>query len=228
MKRAGIAFGLCLLSWTAGAAAPENLYIWPDGAAQVARSGEPKEQDLRRGEQHFIRNITQASVDVWLPDPARADGSAMVVCPGGAFRFLTMSTEGEGIAQWLNARGSAAFVLHYRLKPTPRWNPLFIGKMLFELPPLLSGKAITSDPSSFMVYAPPAIADGEQALRFVRGQAARWHLDPHRIGIAGFSAGGVVALGASLTHDAQARPDYSAALYSGASAGTLPRSSGPL
>lgn len=229
MRRACVASALCLLSWTAGAAAPENLYIWPDGAAQVAKSGAPKEQELRRGEQHFVRNVNQASVDVWLPDPARADGSAMVVCPGGAFRFLTMTTEGEGIARWLNTRGSAAFVLHYRLKHTPDSNPLFFAKMLVELPPLLSGKTIISDPSSFAVYAPPAIADGEQALRFVRGQAARWRLDPRRIGIAGFSAGGVVALGASLTRDAQARPDYSAALYSGPlELGRVPADAPPL
>lgn len=233
MKRAALAAaGLCLLAQAARAespSAPENLYIWPDGAARVAQSGEPKEQELRHGEQHFIRNVTQASVDVWLPDAAKAGGMAMVVCPGGAFRFLTMTTEGEGIARWLNARGIAAFVLHYRLKQTPHSDWLFLGKMLFELPPLLSGKAITADPSAFAVYAPPAIADGAQALRMVRGQAARWHLDPHRIGIAGFSAGGVVALGASLGGEAQARPDFTAALYSGPlDLGKVPADAPPL
>lgn len=230
MTRLGLAMLAAALVWqAAGADAPPapqpNLPIWPDGAAQ----GAPREQETRKGEERFVRNVAQASIDVWLPDPATASGMALVVCPGGAFRFLTMTAEGDGIARWLNARGIAAFVLHYRLKQTPRSDLLFFLRMLFELPPLLSGKALVSDPSSFAAYAPPAIADGAQALRFVRGQAARWRLDPQRIGIAGFSAGGVVALGASLSGEAQARPDFTAALYSGPlQLGKVPADAPPL
>jgi acetyl esterase/lipase len=192
-------------------AAPPNLYVWPNGAAAVVKSGEPKEQDFGSSDQPMVRNVTQASIDVYLPDPAAAKGGAMLVCPGGAFYFLTMQNEGIKIARWLNARGTAAFVLHYRLRPTPRWAPLFYLKMIWVLPPLLSGKSTKAiEPDAL-----PPIADGEQAMRYIRGRAAEWHLDPRKIGVVGFSAGGMVAVGTALTRDAQARPDFAASLYSG-------------
>jgi acetyl esterase/lipase len=195
----------------APAAVPLNLYIWPDADVAVAKSGEPKEQDFGSSDEPMVRNVTQASVDVYLPDPATAKGGAMLVCPGGAFYFLTMQNEGIKIAHWLNARGTAAFVLHYRLRPTPRWAPAFYLKMLFVLPSLLSGKSTKSiEPDAL-----PAVADGEQAMRYIRSHSADWHLDPQRIGVTGFSAGGMVAVGTALTRDAQARPDFAAALYSG-------------
>jgi acetyl esterase/lipase len=206
----------CLL-WAAGAsAAPLNLPIWPDPAAAGGEPGEPREQDSTASwHEHFIRNVRQASIDVYLPDPSpdssRTSGTGMVVCPGGAFRFLTMEGEGERIAHWLNARGIAAFVLHYRLKPTPHSELLFLLQMLYELPPLLNGSKV----GEIKPLAGPAIADGVQALRFVRARAAQWQLKPGRLGMIGFSAGGMVALGTSLTTQAQDRPDFSAAIYSG-------------
>jgi acetyl esterase/lipase len=195
----------------APAASPPNLYVWPDAAAALVKSGEPKEQDFGSRDQPMVRNVIQASVDVYLPEPGAASHGGLLVCPGGAFYFLTMQPEGIRIAHWLNARGLAAFVLHYRLRPTPRSTPLFYLKMLFALPPLLSGKST----NSIKPDALPAIADGEQAMRFIRSRAAGWGLDPQRIGIVGFSAGGMVAVGTALTRDPQARPGFTAALYSG-------------
>lgn len=219
---------LAALLWAAGAwagAPPRNVEIWPQAAPQA---GEAREQDSVIKGRRFVRNVTRASLDVYLPSDAAADGSAVVVCPGGAFRFLNMSDEGERIARWLNARGVAAFVLHYRLKHTPQSDFLFFAKMLFELPPLLSGKAL-DDPAQFKVYEPPAVDDGRQALRWLRGQAAQWHLAADRIGIAGFSAGGVVALGTALAPQAEARPDFVAALYSGpVDTGHVPADAPPL
>lgn len=211
------------------AAAPLNLPIWPDAAAAGADSTAPKEQEsVASWHERFIRNVTQASVDVYLPESSRANGGAMIVCPGGGFRFLTMEGEGEQVEHWLNQRGIAAFILHYRLKPTPRSDLLFYLRMLIELPPLLSGKAI-NDPKAFAMFAPPAIADGTQAVRFVRSRAEQWHLAPDRIGMLGFSAGGVVAVGASLATDARDRPDFTAALYSGPlDTGPVPADAPPL
>ncbi len=204
-------------------AGPRNLAIWPGSAP----AGEAEEASTLRG-QSFVRNVVRASVDAYLPEPSRANGGALVVCPGGAFRFLNIGEEGSRIAQWLNGKGYAAFVLHYRLKPTPRSDLLFVLNMLFELPPLLSGKAIM-DRDSFLAYADPAIADGRQALRFVRDHAQAWRIDPKRIGMVGFSAGGVVALGASVGGDPAARPDFSAAIYSGpVELGRVPPDAPPL
>jgi len=214
------------LLWAAGvSAAPLNLPIWPDAAA-AAGSGEPSEQDSTASwHEHFVRNVRRASLDVYLPDASKATGTGMIVCPGGAFRFLTMEGEGERIAQWLNDRGIAAFILHYRLKPTARSELLFLAQMLYQLPPLLNGSKV----DEIKPLATPAIADGVQAVRFVRGRAGQWQLAPDRIGMIGFSAGGMVTLGTSLTPEVHNRPDFSAAIYSGPlDLGRVPADAPPL
>jgi len=214
-----------LLCAAAALAAPLNLPIWPDAPAG-ADSGEPREQDSTAGwHEHYVRNVRQASIDVYLPDAAKATGTGIIICPGGAFRFLTMEGEGERIAHWLNDRGIAGFILHYRLKPTAHSEFLFLLEMLHELPPLLDGSKI----GEIAPLATPAIADGVQSVRFVRARAAQWHLAPDRIGMMGFSAGGMVTIGTSLTADVHDRPDFSAAMYSGPlDVGHVPANAPPL
>lgn len=185
-----------------------GVRIWPGQAGSDA----PIEQELAATENHprFLRNVREATVDVYLPEASPPRG-ALVVCPGGGFRFLNIDEEGTEVARWLNGQGYAAVVLHYRLKPTPTSDWLFFAKMLIELPLLLRGWGL----GDFKAIAEPAIADAAQALRYVRGQSAQWQLQSSRVGIAGFSAGGMVAVGASLIADARHRPDYTAAFYSG-------------
>ena len=70
----------------------------------------------------FVRNVSRATLTPFLPDPAKANGAAVIVAPGGAFRILSMGNECWEVAQALNERGVAAFVLKYRLLPTaPDW-----------------------------------------------------------------------------------------------------------
>src|ERR1041384_1253901 len=70
----------------------------------------------------FVRNVSRATLTPFLPDPAKANGTAVIVAPGGGFRILSMGNEGWEVAQALNERGIAAFVLKYRLLPTePDW-----------------------------------------------------------------------------------------------------------
>lgn len=185
-----------------------GVRIWPGQAG----SDEPIEQELAATEKHprFLRNVREATVDVYLPEVSPPRG-ALVVCPGGGFRFLNIDEEGTEVARWLSGQGFAAVVLHYRLKPTPRSDWLFFARMLVELPLLIRGWGI----NGLKPLATPAIADATQALRYVRGQAVQWRVSSNRVGIIGFSAGGMVALGASLAADARSRPDYTAAFYSG-------------
>lgn len=73
----------------------------------------------------FARNVSTATLTPFLPDPAKATGAAVIVAPGGGFRSLSMSNEGWDVAKALAARGIAAFVLKYRLNPTPAGLPDF-------------------------------------------------------------------------------------------------------
>ncbi|HYZ84500.1 MAG TPA: alpha/beta hydrolase [Bryobacteraceae bacterium] len=118
--------------------------------------------------------IHNPSITVYLPKPGASTGTAMVVAPGGGHRYLYMH-EGYDIGEWLASKGVAAFVLKYRL-----------------------GR---EEGSPYKVDVHPQL-DAKRAIRMIRSRAKEWNVDPDRIGIMGFSAGGEVALRTSLTYDA--------------------------
>jgi acetyl esterase/lipase len=121
-----------------------------------------------------ISNVIQPTLTVFVPAPGTANGTAVVICPGGGYSRLSIDHEGYDVARRLNEMGITAFVLKYRL-PNDQSQP---------------DKAI----------AP--LLDAQQALRLVREQAAKYQLRPERIGILGFSAGGHLAATAG-THFAR-------------------------
>ncbi len=144
-----------------------------------------------------IRQVQKPDIAVFLPSKKNATGEAVVICPGGGYRILAYDWEGSDIARWLNSRGVAAFVLKYRL-PGARNN-------------------ITPHLSPLM--------DAQRAMRLVRYHAAAWNIDPERVGIMGFSAGGHLASTLSTHHDQgdpgspdpvdrlSCRPDFSILVY---------------
>jgi acetyl esterase/lipase len=156
----------------------------------------------------------------------------MIVAPGGAFHFLMVDHEGYDMARWLVERGITAGVLKYRLAPTPE-NDAEMEAFRTGLQARL-GRAQPTDtepPDRDAAYDARRWGeeDGRQAIRFVRAHADAWSVDPHRIGIAGFSAGGGVAMGPVFEHDAQSRPDFAAAIYPAYRAGqTVPEDAPPL
>lgn len=153
--------------------------------------------------------------------PAQRDGpgTAVIVAPGGAFHFLMMNHEGYDVARWLAKLGVTAFVLKYRVQHTPEADadmPAFLEELGKKLPIVTQTEI---DPP--MTYAPAEEArlwgeeDGRQAIRFLRHKATELGIDPHRIGIMGFSAGGGIAINAILEHDSLSRPDFAAGIYPG-------------
>ena len=144
-----------------------------------------------------VANVTRPVLIPYLPDPAKATGTAVVVCPGGGFRWLAMEHEGVQVAQYLNSVGVAAFILKYRLARTGDSGEK-------DLPTMAERRKVA---------IPLAVADGLQAIRLVRGRAAEWGLSKDRIGIIGFSAGGYVAAAAAFQYDAASRPDFAAPIY---------------
>jgi acetyl esterase/lipase len=158
------------------ALAAERLSLWPNQAPV--------------GDGSF--QAANASITVHRPDAGRANGAAVVICPGGGYGRLVVGPEGHGIAQWLVGHGVAGVVLEYRL---PHGKPLL---------PLL---------------------DAQRAIRTVRANAKQWHIDPSRIGIMGFSAGGHLASTAATHFDGgdpgaadpidrvSCRPDFAVLVY---------------
>ncbi|QGP81098.1 alpha/beta hydrolase [Sphingobium sp. CAP-1] len=156
-----------------------------------------------------VRNTTEASLIPVLPDPARATGTAIVVAPGGGFMTLAWDMEGMQVAHMLADHGIAAFVLKYRLDPTPRDWPGF-ARILRERMTGWIGK-----PGEGLRIATPAyaVADGIAALKLVRSRAAEWRIDPARVGMMGFSAGARTTLRVTIDAAAADRPAFAGMLY---------------
>ena len=113
---------------------------------------------------YWVKNINNPSITVYLPPKEKATGAAVVICPGGGHRELVFNAEGEDPARYLNTLGVAAFALKYRLG-REEGSPYKIDN---------------------------AREDGQRAMRLVRSRATEWNIDPNRIGMMGFSAGGEV------------------------------------
>lgn len=189
------------------------IQLWP-GVAPGAEDWEQQQQDTKAiwGDR-IVRNVVSPTLEIFAPDAAKANGTAIVVAPGGAFRFLSIDSEGTQVAQWLAEQGIAAFVLRYRLGETVASDALFMGQVFAILAPLFKpGPALMDDMKR---YGPPAVADGRRALKLLRERAADYGIAKGRLGFLGFSAGGVVGTGTALSTDANERPDFFAAIYPG-------------
>ena len=160
----------------------------------------------------MVRNVVEPGVTVYLPSPALATGTAVIIAPGGAFRFLSWEMEGTMVADWLKQRGVAAFVLRYRLSDTGTEEEF---QKVQARPPVrpAPGAGRPAPPPGRTEIQAMAAADGLQAIRVVREHAAEWHISPDRIGIMGFSAGGYVAMKAALDYTPETRPDFAGSIY---------------
>jgi acetyl esterase/lipase len=189
---------------------PAVIALWPEEIPGTGLWTEREQETLYPSPRfnnlvknlRVVRNIPQPTLTVYLPVPSVANGTAVIICPGGGFQCLPIDHEGTDVAHWLQSRGVAAGVLRYRLLPTAPHDDDFLQQL--QRPDL----------QQMMSHAPLAVLDGKQALRVVRKQAALWGIDPQRIGILGFSAGGVVATGVAVQDEPDSRPNFVASMYS--------------
>lgn len=183
---------------------PAPVPLWPNGASgSEARKDEPE-----KVVGNSVSNIHFPTLTVYLPPKDKATGVGIIVCPGGGHRNLVMQKEGYDIAGWLSARGIAAFVIKNRLAnddATPAGTP--------------QPYTVERD----------ALADAQRAIRLVRSRASEWGIDPTKVGIMGFSAGGELTGCAAMHPDAgnpnaadpidrlDARPAFQGLIYPGQS-----------
>ena len=167
----------------------------------------PPENWFRMNGDLNVRNVSAATLTPFLPAADKATGTAVIVAPGGGFLGLAIETEGHAVARWLADHGIAAFVLKYRLLPTPGDFGTFEREMV-------AGR--TGKPSSLRPpQDTPAFSrdDARAALALVRTRAQSWKIDPARIGMMGFSAGAFTTLSATLDAPAAERPAFIAPIY---------------
>ena len=186
-------------------AQPAVIPLWTDGEIITTGWDQPEEIAYLKDGLKVIRNVVTPTLTAYLPDPGTANGTAVIVAPGGAYHFLAFEHEGIEVARWLNARGIAAFMLKYRLVQTGDDFPQCVDEHL-------SDQAKRDE--LFTPLFPMITADGCQAVRLVRQHAAEWGIAPDRVGIMGFSAGGSVTLSTALHYQPDSRPDFAAPIYS--------------
>lgn len=172
------------------------------------------------GEVTNIQKVTDPSITVSLPDADKATGAAAIVCPGGALISLSWDTEFRQIAQWLNARGIAAIGLKYRLRAGfPDMSKVDQTKGMprrITVTEFADIKNANANPSVLIGGDPEidnSINDALEAMRLVKAHAAEWHIDPAKIGYMGYSAGGGVAIGATVKSTPELMPAFLCSLY---------------
>jgi len=170
----------------------------------------------------FTRNVTEATLTPFLPEPGKATGTAVIVAPGGAFRVLSMENEGWDVARALARRGVAAFVLKYRLNQTQADLAEFEESMSQALASTNLG-ALSAEQAAPNLSL--QVADAEASFALVRSRAEEWQIDPERIGMIGFSAGAMLTMATEYAGE-NANPAFVGNIY-GPMAPTQAKSDSP-
>ncbi len=187
------------------AQAPLVLPVWPGKTIGDSGTFGPERvrtpQDAPTRDAKWITSVTKPTITVFRPPTAKNTGVAMIVCPGGGYWNLAIDKEGDEVAAWLNKQGMTGIVLKYRVPRRPG-----------QPEPL---------------PAPGPLLDAQRAVSLVRTRAAEWGIDPNRIGIVGFSAGGHLAVTTATYFDKRSyepidevdktscRPDFAVSIYPG-------------
>jgi acetyl esterase/lipase len=167
-----------------------------------APGSESRAAEPEKAEGSNVFNIHRPSIMPFVPEADKSTGTAVIICPGGGHSKLCLGHEGYALAEWFRDHGIAAFVLKYRL---------------------------AREKGSTYTIQDHAMADARRAIRLIRSRAGEWHIQPDRIGILGFSAGGELAAFAAMKNDPgqkdaadlieqqSSRPDFQGLIYPGTS-----------
>ncbi len=192
----------------------QQIPIWPEGKMPDALSA-PKQEYITTITHPLIAgkpfkevwDVTQPTMTIYTPK-TKNTGAAIVVFPGGGFHALAIDLEGMEICHWLTSKGITCVLLKYRVPNSgPNWD--------------------TGCNCEVQPKAPAALEDAQRTMGLLRFNAAKWHINPHKIGVMGFSAGGFMVADISTHYNERAytpideidkescRPDFAVALYPG-------------
>ncbi len=200
-----------IVAWSAAAAEPMIVEIWPgkvpDESGQIGpERGRMSPQLVRKEVEvteptRMITDVTKPAISIYWPSKEKETGTAILICPGGGYWNLYWELEGEEVAIWLNSIGVTGIILKYRVPRRP--------------------DETKGEP------ARRPLQDAQRAVSLVRSRATEWAINPSRIGIVGFSAGGHLAIATATSFDkrtyepidevdkSSCRPDFAIPVYSG-------------
>jgi endo-1,4-beta-xylanase len=200
-----ILFALAACAMLAVAQTPLAIPIWPPGTLSADAASQPEVVTENAAHEHTVANVHNPTITPYLPPSEKATGVAVVIAPGGGHRFLSIDHEGYDVGKWLASIGVAGFVLKYRLA--------------------------RAENSPYTVE--DAVRDASRAIRTIRGRAGEWRVNPGKVGVLGFSAGGEVAVLAATKFDGgnpesadpierqSSRPDFQVLIYPGVQAANI-------
>jgi acetyl esterase/lipase len=191
----GIALGFLLLSGIFSSSAQNQVIpLWNKIPDEIKAADYKEKESITDGKLQSTTQVTIPTLSIFIPKDAKPNQTAVIICPGGGYMHLAFDKEGTKVAEWFNSLGIVAFVLKYRLP-----NDL-----------IMKNKIVGP------------LQDAQEAVRYVRQNAAKLNIDPNKIGILGFSAGGHLASTLSTHYDdkvyestykVSARPDFSILMY---------------
>ena len=201
----------CVAAPAVGADKPLVVELWPGkapdetgtiGAEKVVMSPRLARKQVEVTEPtRMVTNVTKPTLTIYRPSKEKDTGAAVLICPGGGYWNLYWQLEGEEVAAWLNSLGVTGIILKYRVPRRP------------------------DEPRGEPARRP--LQDAQRAVRLVRSRAKEWGIDPKRIGMVGFSAGGHLAFATATSFDKRTyppgdaidkldcRPDFAILVYSG-------------
>ncbi|WP_295925666.1 alpha/beta hydrolase [uncultured Xanthomonas sp.] len=197
----------------ASAAGGMVIPLYPPGS--LPSLGVPEVRDTVESGETLIYDVSVPTLELYRPAPGRANGTAMIVAPGGGFVALGYTYGGTDVARALASHGITAFVLKYRTIRSGN-GPMRMPAVHLKEMDLVIARANSGTPVEMPPFAgePHAIEDGARALAIVRQRAGEWGIDPKRIGFIGFSSGAYLAVDLAVGSKAS-RPDFVALIYGG-------------
>ncbi|HET9826486.1 MAG TPA: alpha/beta hydrolase [Chitinophagaceae bacterium] len=200
----GFLFISLLLTYYLSVGQDSAIHLYK-GVAPGSESWTWNEKVVKVSDMTVVLDVSKPTLIPYLP--AKPNGTAIIIAPGGAFHALAIDHEGSKVAQWLNEKGITAFVLKYRLSHDDPGHPEnnFVN--------LLQTKQFKKLDSINAVVVPLAMQDGLTAMKYVRDHAAQYKIDPNKIGFMGFSAGGTVTMSVVYNATDQNRPNFVAPIY---------------
>jgi acetyl esterase/lipase len=199
---------LCIaLSLVAVASAQDVIPLYPGMPPGSTQENYPEKQYFSKvWNTDVVANVTKPTLTVFKPSPQTKNGTAIVICPGGGFMALSIASEGTDVAKYLAARGVTAFVLKYRLAHTGEDATEEFHTLIADRPKFVE---------MMKAVEPLSIADGLAAVTYVRQHASEWGISPDRVGVIGFSAGGIISSEVAVHYTPEGRPAFVAAIYPG-------------
>lgn len=172
----------------------------------------------------MVRNVAMPTLTAYFPEAKTTAKTAVIICPGGGFRFLSWQFEGTDLAKWLAAHGLAAFVLKYRLVQTSADPQKFDQEFAAFAGAFFQVVSSGQRPRTLEEMLPDqatrearalASADARQAVKYVRSHSAEWGISPDHVGMLGFSVGGFLVTDVIMANDPAGQLDFAALIYGG-------------